>query len=182
MIRRPPRSTLFPYTTLFRSRSRTFGYRTVSKTEGPGVQLLAPLLVSRRETLAVRRRRFRFHHLPAVADRAPDVGPAHPVRFVLRHVVTGLRRLPRLQPAFLRGHWRPPTPPDDALTMWATGRFPGGTMGACARSGRSPLARASGSVRRRTRSGRSVPTRGWSGARRFPCPRGATGPAPASSG
>src|SRR2546430_7236723 len=33
MIRRPPRSTLFPYTTLFRSRVGTFG---ISEREGPG--------------------------------------------------------------------------------------------------------------------------------------------------
>src|SRR5256885_10116229 len=31
MIRRPPRSTLFPYTTLFRSLGRDFGYRKFYK-------------------------------------------------------------------------------------------------------------------------------------------------------
>src|SRR2546422_7851830 len=32
MIRRPPRSTLFPYTTLFRSRTSTRGSRIVART------------------------------------------------------------------------------------------------------------------------------------------------------
>src|SRR5256885_8586272 len=32
MIRRPPRSTLFPYTTLFRSRSRITGARLLGQT------------------------------------------------------------------------------------------------------------------------------------------------------
>src|SRR2546426_4668929 len=37
MIRRPPRSTLFPYTTLFRSRARIAGDRTVARVavQGP---------------------------------------------------------------------------------------------------------------------------------------------------
>src|SRR2546430_10180142 len=34
MIRRPPRSTLFPYTTLFRSRGRTGGSRRRSRPPG----------------------------------------------------------------------------------------------------------------------------------------------------
>src|SRR5256885_5315422 len=33
MIRRPPRSTLFPYTTLFRSRARAEGLRTIAPDE-----------------------------------------------------------------------------------------------------------------------------------------------------
>src|SRR3989441_6810134 len=37
MIRRPPRSTLFPYTTLFRSQGRHGGERR------PGVRILEPL-------------------------------------------------------------------------------------------------------------------------------------------
>src|SRR3712207_6975079 len=48
MIRRPPRSTLFPYTTLFRSAQRTLGDGGVGAVEGdrddvvahPGLQLL----------------------------------------------------------------------------------------------------------------------------------------------
>src|SRR5260370_11263769 len=34
MIRRPPRSTLFPYTTLFRSRDAGIGQRTVAYEQG----------------------------------------------------------------------------------------------------------------------------------------------------
>src|SRR6478672_13041927 len=35
MIRRPPRSTLFPYTTLFRSRRRRHGRRAESRHDSP---------------------------------------------------------------------------------------------------------------------------------------------------
>src|SRR3712207_9355877 len=34
MIRRPPRSTLFPYTTLFRSRSTVYRWVTTARDEG----------------------------------------------------------------------------------------------------------------------------------------------------
>src|SRR3712207_9159417 len=43
MIRRPPRSTLFPYTTLFRSRLRT-GFSTSSIVTYPSVTLLGSSL------------------------------------------------------------------------------------------------------------------------------------------
>src|SRR3712207_7591580 len=46
MIRRPPRSTLFPYTTLFRSRARHGGHRR----RGPALELV------RREPVEVARR------------------------------------------------------------------------------------------------------------------------------
>src|SRR3712207_8771261 len=36
MIRRPPRSTLFPYTTLFRSSGRAGGSRRVAASDGAG--------------------------------------------------------------------------------------------------------------------------------------------------
>src|SRR5256885_7350597 len=40
MIRRPPRSTLFPYTTLFRSRTREIGIRTALGASPPQVMAL----------------------------------------------------------------------------------------------------------------------------------------------
>src|SRR5256885_9110641 len=40
MIRRPPRSTLFPYTTLFRSRTSQIRYRRSGL--GPGLQVRRP--------------------------------------------------------------------------------------------------------------------------------------------
>src|SRR5437899_6193555 len=43
MIRRPPRSTLFPYTTLFRSRS-----------EGIAIRRLDPMLMPRRSRINIR--------------------------------------------------------------------------------------------------------------------------------
>src|SRR3712207_6878952 len=37
MIRRPPRSTLFPYTTLFRSKAEPDGYTVLMANQGPMV-------------------------------------------------------------------------------------------------------------------------------------------------
>src|SRR3712207_8971380 len=49
MIRRPPRSTLFPYTTLFRSRAAPEGYVRLFADEGePLATLLAATLNERR--------------------------------------------------------------------------------------------------------------------------------------
>src|SRR2546426_4175256 len=51
MIRRPPRSTLFPYTTLFRSRSASdaddLGRRVPSRPAQPGRLAAAPLGLAR---------------------------------------------------------------------------------------------------------------------------------------
>src|SRR3712207_7334512 len=47
MIRRPPRSTLFPYTTLFRSRNHQFGDRYAQNAVGPP---MAGFRVTRRVT------------------------------------------------------------------------------------------------------------------------------------
>src|SRR3712207_7300846 len=62
MIRRPPRSTLFPYTTLFRSRVRRV------HREGSGA------LKSRRRT---RRRTARERQVGAARDRGAALGEAH---------------------------------------------------------------------------------------------------------
>src|SRR5256885_11068013 len=48
MIRRPPRSTLFPYTTLFRSRQRLARPRAGNARRGRDVDLLRARLVGRR--------------------------------------------------------------------------------------------------------------------------------------
>src|SRR5437016_7224404 len=42
MIRRPPRSTLFPYTTLFRSSNRSHRLRRRNSTAGPQNQACGP--------------------------------------------------------------------------------------------------------------------------------------------
>src|SRR2546430_11809550 len=52
MIRRPPRSTLFPYTTLFRSRKECFGLRPGRGNPLPGALLglpASPLIETRRK-------------------------------------------------------------------------------------------------------------------------------------
>src|SRR2546426_12018653 len=45
MIRRPPRSTLFPYTTLFRSIALAQGQGTVQVTSTTGLTATAPVVV-----------------------------------------------------------------------------------------------------------------------------------------
>src|SRR5258706_10851701 len=50
MIRRPPRSTLFPYTTLFRSRRRVFhGDETVREAGANRLDLAGVLAIDRRQ-------------------------------------------------------------------------------------------------------------------------------------
>src|SRR3989454_5806691 len=58
MIRRPPRSTLFPYTTLFRSAASSF-------------------LLDRREGLERKRDRKRKNSHPVEGLRLPHPGPIH---------------------------------------------------------------------------------------------------------
>src|SRR3712207_7905412 len=59
MIRRPPRSTLFPYTTLFRSRQGRDGRR------GEGVALMpTPTYEGRAEMLQMRRLAFEYAEPP----------------------------------------------------------------------------------------------------------------------
>src|SRR3989442_9337533 len=48
MIRRPPRSTLFPYTTLFRSLTCTSASRSVGNTQPPAVAVNSAASVARR--------------------------------------------------------------------------------------------------------------------------------------
>src|SRR5215211_3458927 len=64
MIRRPPRSTLFPYTTLFRSRCRGRQFRTPA---GAAARLVAEGLVLRLPTAAKR-----CTHLPHPPGWYPD--------------------------------------------------------------------------------------------------------------
>src|SRR5256885_9063979 len=58
MIRRPPRSTLFPYTTLFRSVGKYDGflqtYRAIAQVDRRGDDLLGHILVDRIEGQALR--------------------------------------------------------------------------------------------------------------------------------
>src|SRR2546422_3312695 len=61
MIRRPPRSTLFPYTTLFRSSRSPIATEAVARraTEPPGAPTMSPSLTAIRDA----RERLR-RHLP----------------------------------------------------------------------------------------------------------------------
>src|SRR2546430_8431278 len=66
MIRRPPRSTLFPYTTLFRSRSseRVRNIRVIENVEDLGSELSRIALFELR--------RLRYRRIPIVIGHAPE--------------------------------------------------------------------------------------------------------------
>src|SRR3989442_11653019 len=64
MIRRPPRSTLFPYTTLFRSRHSLQGKRNGQRSAAPG--------------RAVERERAAQHLDPILDAPQPEVPTLHP--------------------------------------------------------------------------------------------------------
>src|SRR3989441_4238664 len=111
MIRRPPRSTLFPYTTLFRSRSRCAARELLRRG---GCRLLRrPAAVLRRAHLpappAAARRRHRL-----VAARAAPVRPGVAAR---RGAEPALPRL--------GGHPRLRHPPQPAAVGAAVSRDPG---------------------------------------------------------
>src|SRR3712207_6880256 len=59
MIRRPPRSTLFPYTTLFRSRHQPIGWRVPGRRGGGRFGRPAHLRQGGRQALAGSRRKRR---------------------------------------------------------------------------------------------------------------------------
>src|SRR2546422_9864058 len=73
MIRRPPRSTLFPYTTLFRSTEQQFVYKARKKAIGPFKQRLWELPAGVREAVAADLEKtfaFLFEQLKVTHTRA----------------------------------------------------------------------------------------------------------------
>src|SRR2546430_15802357 len=74
MIRRPPRSTLFPYTTLFRSLLRQQRHRGVEDFDAPFLRLEASSWPSRTRVSPAR-----FSHGAGVGHllASNQVGPAH---------------------------------------------------------------------------------------------------------
>src|ERR1019366_3248149 len=84
MIRRPPRSTLFPYTTLFRSPTSAFGLcaaRSLTQTTCPGVAKRSEEHTSELQSLTnlVCRLLLEKKHRPGVPHRRPPA-LARPVR------------------------------------------------------------------------------------------------------
>src|SRR3712207_8520604 len=77
MIRRPPRSTLFPYTTLFRSRQwlrfgRSVPHPTAQGAEIMGANRLARYLESNAPTVAVLINSNQVDHLRPVKGRSEE--------------------------------------------------------------------------------------------------------------
>src|SRR3989304_6608941 len=100
MIRRPPKSTLFPYTTLFRSQERTASAaapRTREPRGSPrGVPVDAPLVRWRERDLRKRQAPGRLQRVPHSLDLAPrlvDFGEkgyyveTHEIRGVAPHLL-----------------------------------------------------------------------------------------------
>src|SRR3712207_9046760 len=79
MIRRPPRSTLFPYTTLFRSVASPTPGRSAEASPGGGSGLGLGVLDGGRELLGtlLHRRRVHPHDLPAVAVEVEEAARIH---------------------------------------------------------------------------------------------------------
>src|SRR5256885_13194856 len=82
MIRRPPRSTLFPYTTLFRSTSRLRRGRT--SADAPRL-LVGSLVVDGRDVVARRRK------VVLLVDQLPADAAVHG-RLLQEHAVHGVDR------------------------------------------------------------------------------------------
>src|SRR3712207_9364030 len=111
MIRRPPRSTLFPYTTLFRSRINSIGR---IKDPRPALELL--LTNDRREALRIasllnqlnaeRQRRTQY----AVEQALAEVDPDQDFKVVVTEEAGGLARLIAGEVAWATG-WPAGAPP-----------------------------------------------------------------------
>src|SRR2546422_6825553 len=79
MIRRPPRSTLFPYTTLFRSRVSVSVGRHTEKGVGDNVQIF---IGSRTASVQPDKLQRLFDPVQMVQESLIDVGPAVSQRLV----------------------------------------------------------------------------------------------------
>src|SRR5256885_16807419 len=80
MIRRPPRSTLFPYTTLFRSQVPAHQVHELSDADGAGVAVAAD---ADRDELLVREHRAGADRRHAAVDGVEAVRAAEEVRGTL---------------------------------------------------------------------------------------------------
>src|SRR2546430_10580253 len=101
MIRRPPRSTLFPYTTLFRSRARPSGGRGAARGSGRGLDRGDALQAhARRAAVDLQLRDDRAdggpHHLLPVGRRLPSPPSVGHLR--IRTGTEGSRPRPRPPP------------------------------------------------------------------------------------
>src|SRR2546425_2524396 len=74
MIRRPPRSTLFPYTTLFRSASRGLGAATRGVRSAAATALPSSVAASRPEVRTIHHRWRAPHHFRLDWEHATDDG------------------------------------------------------------------------------------------------------------
>src|SRR5256885_9887469 len=89
MIRRPPRSTLFPYTTLFRSRRGSFGYSGLRASGVPlrSIAMLRSFSLDRKSTrlnsshlvisyavFCLKKKKKTIHHIVPRCDDRQHVG------------------------------------------------------------------------------------------------------------
>src|SRR5690242_21486117 len=80
MIRRPPRSTLFPYTTLFRSVSKLYLLKDAifkNRTDGALVRLTTPIFSGEQETDADKRLQQFIHTLMPKDRKSTRLNSSH---------------------------------------------------------------------------------------------------------
>src|SRR2546427_748291 len=87
MIRRPPRSTLFPYSTLFRSGSAPLGQHQAQVVLGHGIALLGSLAIPLHGLGIVTR------HAPAIRIHQPQLGLGWRIALLRRLLIPLGRRL-----------------------------------------------------------------------------------------
>src|SRR5205807_6875702 len=68
IVRRPPRSTLFPYTTLFRSYKKMFDRRNLALVAGAALVLVGGFNISQKHAADLQRYAVRYE-TPTIADR-----------------------------------------------------------------------------------------------------------------
>src|SRR2546430_16059223 len=108
MIRRPPRSTLFPYTTLFRSRAVAGGERAVGREAR--LELPEPVEARVAADVVIDLQALVLHHQIVVEARAPGARCIH-VGVVGALILIGTRGLPLPRPDLGAPPHRPPRAP-----------------------------------------------------------------------
>src|SRR5256886_15173980 len=127
MIRRPPRSTLFPYTTLFRSR-RQADLRIFPRGRRSGLGRSRPASRARRRARFLSGGHGRERRHRRLRTRVPG-GPSYDRCGREVAVRSLVRRSDRVLPVWLTGHNAPRAAREGGFVLWACWGRGGGTRG-----------------------------------------------------